>query len=85
MKSADLADLLFTGLAIVPVMVILGCGLDIAMLVFCALLIAACLAGAHEQALDDADERKAGHADVSRGGVSAPSLVMCERRSLPDA
>lgn len=85
MKSADLADMLFTGLAIVPVLVILGCGFDIALLVFCPLLLAACLAGAHEQAMDAADEGKAGHADGGRGDVSAPSLAIFERRITPDA
>ena len=85
MKSARLADMLFTGLAIVPVLVILGCGFDVALLVFCPLLIAACLAGAHEQAMDAADERKSAHANGSRGDGPAPSLAMFERRITPDA
>jgi len=66
MKSARLADLLFTGLAIVPALLLLDGHPGIAIVAFPPLLIAACLCGAYEQAMDAADEGKAPHADGSR-------------------
>jgi len=85
MKSARLADLLFTGLAIVPALLLLDGHPGIAIVVFPPLLIAACLCGAYEQALDAAVERKSRRTDGGRGGGSAPPPAMFALRSTPDA
>ena len=89
MKNGDLADFFFTGLGIVPTLLTFGGHLDIAIMVFCPLLIAAILAGMHEQAAEAvAGEQDHDPADAGHGSASSPraaTLIARVRRRTPDA
>ncbi|MFN7087226.1 MAG: hypothetical protein ACK4N4_11450 [Burkholderiales bacterium] len=89
MRNGHLADFLFTGLGITPPLLTLGGHLDIAIMLFCPLLIAAALSGMREQLMrDEAEGCKSGRADLrqQRASSARPASAMtCERRPLPDA
>ena len=88
MKNGHLADFFFTGLGIVPMLLTFGGHLDIAIMVFCPLLIAAILAGMYEQAAEDvAGEQDHDPADAGHGSASprAATLIARVRRRTPNA
>lgn len=88
MKNARRTDFFFIGLGIVPVVLACAGHPDIAIMLFVPLLIASCLCGMYEQAVDQAAEKPEAKtdADTDIGSNEEPRLpALMEHRHTPDA